>query len=76
MSEPANFYTEVCAWNYLNAESFESVRLDFLPEKCPCSSSQIGDFVIRFGGQKGHQRYRGVCPVVKKAIFENHESNQ
>ena len=54
----------------------KSLEAKFAYRKCPCHRlrrcSQIIQFVIRFAPQP----QRTVCPVTKKAIFENLESDQ
>src|SRR5207249_3161937 len=58
------------------AQSLESLEAKFACQKCPCHwprrCSQIIQFVIRFETPP----QRTACPVAKKAIFENRESDQ
>jgi hypothetical protein len=57
-------------------ESLESLEAKFACQKCPCDwprrCSQINQFVNRFEAPQ----QRTACPVAKKAISENRESDQ
>ena len=69
-------WSEVCARDTQKTESLESLKAKFAGQKCPCDwprrCSQIIQFVVRFEAPQ----QRTACPVAKKAISENRESDQ